>query len=101
MAAAVALGKHLAHHRIERYSLGQIVTRGPMRRGHVVRWPRVIQHADGAGFLPVRLMDAAGNAALQEEKVDPFFILADQDHRFIKTQRFAFLGQRKRAWPGP
>jgi hypothetical protein len=101
MAAAVALGKHLAHHRIERYPLGQIVARGPMRRGHVVRRPRVMQHADGTSFLPMRLMDAAGDAALQEEKVNPFFILADQDHRFIKTQRFALLGQRKRAWPSP
>jgi hypothetical protein len=45
-------------------------------------------------------MDAAGDAALEKEKVDPLFILAEEDHRFIQTERFALLGQRKCAWRG-
>ena len=70
-----------------------------MRRGHVVRRPRVIQHADGTGLLPVRLMDAAGDATLEEEEVDAFFILANEDHRFIQTECFALLWQRICARP--
>ena len=100
MAAAIALRIHLTHHRIERYPLCQIVTRGPMRRGHVVRRPRVIQHADGTSLLPVRLMDAAGDATLKEEKVDTFFILADEDHRFVQTECLALLWQQVCAWSG-
>ena len=83
MTATVAFCIHLTHHGLNGYALCQIVAGRAVCRGHVIARAQIIKHADGAGLLPVRLMDASRDSPFEEEEVDPFLILPDQDHRLV------------------